>query len=287
MVSGSLDKTIKIWDVESKNLVYTIQDEHTIYSLTKINGTLLASGSDELIKIWNLNDGSLMKTVSGHQFAVAFLKMFKNGDRLASASFDNSVKIWNVNDKFTLNITINESSALSAFEIISDNLIATGSYSNQLNIWDVNTGKIVQQFYTGFTIETLNMLRDGYRLSIGDVVTGVHLYSIKNSKIIQTIQPGCWRLTQINDTSLAYVSIPQTKYALNVYNLKSNELKQINQSNSYNDLILIDESESLIGLVNQNKIEIWCLKNQTLITTLRGHNNLIISLGLVDNFPKL
>ena len=143
MVSGSLDKTIKIWDVESKNLVYTIQDEHTIYSLTKINGTLLASGSDELIKIWNLNDGSLMKTVSGHQFAVAFLKMFKNGDRLASASFDNSVKIWNVNDNFSLHIKINESSALSAFEIISDNLIATGSYSNQLNIWDVNTGKIV------------------------------------------------------------------------------------------------------------------------------------------------
>ena len=57
LASGSSDKTIKLWSVENKTEIITL-DEHSdsVLSVTFNNdGTILASGSnDNLIKLWSI-----------------------------------------------------------------------------------------------------------------------------------------------------------------------------------------------------------------------------------------
>ena len=53
----------------------------------------LASGSlDKTIKIWNLNDGTLKRTLTGHTGEVWALEMLNNGD-FASGAKDDTIKI--------------------------------------------------------------------------------------------------------------------------------------------------------------------------------------------------
>ena len=53
---------------------------------------------DNTIKIWNPNDGTLKRTLTGHTNGHVYsLVVLPNGD-LASGSADNTIKIWNPND---------------------------------------------------------------------------------------------------------------------------------------------------------------------------------------------
>ena len=63
--------------------------------------TLAASDKSGLINIWNLSDGSLMTSLSGHEGTVSSLASImpnKVGIKLASCSSDATVKLWSLTE---------------------------------------------------------------------------------------------------------------------------------------------------------------------------------------------
>ncbi len=70
---------------------------HTVYSLafTDPGGQVLASGSyDQTVRLWNLNDGSVLTTLYGHAGSVSCLSVSSHHHWLASGSNDHRVKCW-------------------------------------------------------------------------------------------------------------------------------------------------------------------------------------------------
>ena len=64
------------------------------------NGTILASGSyDETIKLWNVETKTEIATLEGHSGYVNSVAFNTNGTILASGSFDGTIKLWNVETK--------------------------------------------------------------------------------------------------------------------------------------------------------------------------------------------
>ena len=70
-----------------------------VWSVAFGQGNILASGSgDRSIKIWNAENGQLIRTLNGHTNSVISVA-FGEGNVLASVSDDNSVNIWNISKK--------------------------------------------------------------------------------------------------------------------------------------------------------------------------------------------
>ena len=72
LVSGSLDKTIKIWNSKTGTLIQTL-DGHTqgVFSLTVLqNGNLVSGSGDNTIKIWSPTTGAFIQTLTN------FFKLF-------------------------------------------------------------------------------------------------------------------------------------------------------------------------------------------------------------------
>ena len=62
-------------------------------------GPLVATAStDGSIKLWDVRDGSLLRTLIGHTAGVRSLAFSPSGDVLISGSDDRSAKLWNVSD---------------------------------------------------------------------------------------------------------------------------------------------------------------------------------------------
>ncbi|MFM6248968.1 MAG: trypsin-like peptidase domain-containing protein, partial [Dolichospermum sp.] len=97
LASGSSDKTIKIWDGRTGNLLRTLSghSDSVLSVAWSPDGRTLASGSwDKTIKIWDGRTGNLLRTLSGHSYSVWSVAWSPDGRTLASGSSDETIKIW-------------------------------------------------------------------------------------------------------------------------------------------------------------------------------------------------
>ena len=89
LFSGSLDKTIKIWDIE-KGICLKTFTGHGSYVRKVIMfspGILCSASDDSDIKLWNISKGTCIQTLSKHQGWVYWISKINDGS-LVSAGKD-------------------------------------------------------------------------------------------------------------------------------------------------------------------------------------------------------
>ena len=91
LASGSWDKTIKLWNINTNECVVTLGGHRgPVYSVAfNTDGKLLASGSDDdTIKLWDILTMTCMKTLEEHTDCVWSIVFNGDGKMLASACGD-------------------------------------------------------------------------------------------------------------------------------------------------------------------------------------------------------
>ncbi len=169
LVSGSHDKTIKVWNLLSGECEATFSG-HTDYvrALTVLQDGRLASGSaDNTVKIWNLLTGECEATLSGHASYVYALTVLQDG-RLASGSHDNTIKVWNTPLTEQCEATLSDhTNHVMALAVLQDGRLASGSGDSTIKLWNPLTWSCERTLW-GHTdyVRTLTVLADG-RLASG------------------------------------------------------------------------------------------------------------------------
>ncbi|MEH2180948.1 eIF2A-related protein, partial [Nostoc sp.] len=161
LASASYDKTIKIWDVSSGQLLKSLTGHSSAVNsvVYSPNGQQLASASyDKTIKIWDVNSGQLLKSLIGHSSAVNSVVYSPNGQQLASASYDNTIKIWDVSSGQLLKSLTGHSSAVNSV-VYSPNgqQLASASDDKTIKIWDVSSDQLLKSL-TGHSSWVLSIV---------------------------------------------------------------------------------------------------------------------------------
>jgi WD40 repeat protein len=143
LVSGSFDKTIKLWQLDTGTALYTLGDRlKGVFALAvSPDGQLLASGSrDETIELWNLSTGALLHNLSQHQGSVRSLAIAPDSQTLISGSFDQTIILWNLPDG-TVRTTITDREPIAVIALSADGsfLVSTGD-NGVIKIWSLATG---------------------------------------------------------------------------------------------------------------------------------------------------
>jgi hypothetical protein len=97
LASGSLDKSIKLWNLKTGDLLRTLTgNAFGVMSIAmSADGQTLASGIGvKSIKLWNLKTGDLLRTLTAHQNEVRSVAISPDGQTLASGSLDKTIKLW-------------------------------------------------------------------------------------------------------------------------------------------------------------------------------------------------
>ncbi|ORX49512.1 dynein regulator [Hesseltinella vesiculosa] len=97
VITGSRDKTIKLWDAGSGQLLHTFvgHDNWVRGLVVHPSGKYLLSASDDKsVKMWDLKTGRCTKTLEAHSHFVTCISYCLTSPVVATGSVDQTVKVW-------------------------------------------------------------------------------------------------------------------------------------------------------------------------------------------------
>ncbi|KAI0710453.1 WD40 repeat-like protein [Cerioporus squamosus] len=93
LISGSLDNTIKIWDIDTGKVQRTLFGHiEGVWAVASDKLRLVSGSHDRTIKVWSREEGNCTATLVGHRGAVTCLALGE--DKIVSGSDDGDVRVW-------------------------------------------------------------------------------------------------------------------------------------------------------------------------------------------------
>ncbi len=152
------------------------------------DGKILASGSwDYTIRLWNVNTGELLKTLIGHENCVSSVAFSPDGKILASGSWDHSIRIWDVDTGNHIHTPVRKDTGVAHWDRVRSvafspdgQILVVGSHDKSISLWDTNTW----QNLNGRTepqdkITSVKFSPDGQYVACGSLDDNVYLWDTK------------------------------------------------------------------------------------------------------------
>ena len=176
LASGSRDKTVRLWDINTHESM-SLQ-KHTGWTNVLAfspNGKMLASGSvDKTVQLWNTTTGEPLATLTGHANGITALAFSDDGTTLASASADGAIRFWQTGTGASLppHITGHTESVRAATFFQESSTLVSVAFNGEITFWNPKTPQKSTVHTAGHQdwLATLAFSPDGTKLaSVGAV----------------------------------------------------------------------------------------------------------------------
>jgi WD40 repeat protein len=188
-LSGSSDKTLKLWDLASGKEIRTFAGHSKSVDSVAIvpDGMYVLFGSHNYNKlnIWDITSGKEIRTFTTG--GVRSVAISPDGKYALSVGNDNTLKLWHLASGKEIR-TFTGHSYVSSVAISPDSKYAlSGSYSNTLKLWDLASGKEIRTF-TGHSesVYSVAISPDGKYVLSGSSDKTVKLWDIASGEEIRT-----------------------------------------------------------------------------------------------------
>ncbi|ETO24774.1 G-protein beta WD-40 repeats containing protein [Reticulomyxa filosa] len=145
IVSSSNDETVRVWDVETGNVIVILQGHLAFVNDARFSprGDMIASCSgDNTIRLWDMNSGKEMMRLEGHSHTVTSAQFSPDGHTLVSGSWDKTIRLWDVNSGEEIKVLGRHSRYVSNVQFSPDGqLVVSSSWDSTIAIWDIQSSK--------------------------------------------------------------------------------------------------------------------------------------------------
>jgi WD40 repeat protein len=191
-LSGSEDKTLKLWDlITGKELRTFTGHGGSVFSVAiSPDGRTAISGSvDSTLKLWDLDSGKELRTFAGHTQPVSSVVISSDGQLALSGSFDMTLKLWDLVSGKELRTFAGHTQPVWSVAISPNGQTAiSGSTDTTLKLWDLGSGSAVHTF-TGHTlvVDSVAISQDGRIALSGSADATLKVWDLANKRELRTL----------------------------------------------------------------------------------------------------
>jgi len=215
VLSGSYDKTMKLWDAFTGQEIRTFKGHKGCVNSVcfSSDGKYALSGSgDKTLKLWDIATGREIKTFPGHKGLfneVTSVCFSPDGKYALSGSWDYTLKLWDVLSSKEIRTFTGHTSFVYSVCFSPDGKYAlSGAQDNTLKLWDVATGQEIRTF-TGHwnSVNSVCFSPDGKYALSGATDRSIKLWNVATGMTINTLT---WHSGAVNSVCFS----PDGKYVL-------------------------------------------------------------------------
>jgi WD40 repeat protein len=147
LVSGSRDKTVRVWDLKTGEKVAILQG-HTwdVNSVAfSADGSRVISGSDDnTVRVWDLQTRGKVTVFQGHSMPITSVAFSADGSRVVSGSSDSTVRVWDSQTGGNIAVLQGHTDWVNSVVFSADgSRVISGSDDKTVRVWDSQTGENV------------------------------------------------------------------------------------------------------------------------------------------------
>lgn len=189
VVSGSRDRSIKLWNLNEKKgsslvLTKTGHEGSVLCLRVSADMSFLVSGSsDATCLIWSLPDFSPQRRLAGHSGGV--LDVCIIGSTIISSSRDATIRVWDKNSGNEIRRLIGHAGPVNALGSHGGRVVSA-SGDTTLKLWDIETGNCLRTF-AGHTRGLACVRFDGQFIYSGGQDNKLKIWDAESGKCISTL----------------------------------------------------------------------------------------------------
>jgi WD40 repeat protein/nucleoside phosphorylase len=179
LASGSLDKTIKLWDTVTGNSLATLVGHSSAVLSVAFSpdSKILASSSnlevrDGCIKLWDLEPARLRQTLGGGliNLRVSSLAFSPDGQTLASGHAEAKIRLWQLNSGKLRQTLKGHGWDVNSLAFSRDGrFLVSGGLDGAIKIWNWRTGEEVRTLKRPSSSEWIGSLVSWFDSSVGSI----------------------------------------------------------------------------------------------------------------------
>ncbi len=270
IASGSDDNTVKLWNLEGKELQSFKGHSSIVTSVAfSPDGKTIASASyDNTVKLWSL-DGKVLQTLNSHRDSVTSVVFSPDGKTIASASVDKTVKLWNLDGTELQTLKGHRGIVYSIVFSPDGKTIASASADKTVKLWSLDGTEL--QIFNGHSgiVESIVFSPDGKTIASASADKTVKLWSLNGTELQTFTDSNGVRSVIFSSDGKIIVTVNDNNTA-KLWNLEKRRLQTFKGNSS---ITFSPNGKTIASVSDDYKIvKLWSLDGREM-QTFQGHND--------------
>ncbi|MCR4413132.1 MAG: protein kinase [Thermoguttaceae bacterium] len=192
LVTAGEGGTLKLWDVDSADLVATLEQGGSEPQSVAFSpgGTVVASGHmDGTLKFWDVATRAKLGTVQAHTNRVHDIAFSPDGTLVATSAWsedgESDVKLWDAASRRHRRVLHGHTDSVFAVAFSPDGkTLATAGFDSTVKLWSVQTGELLNSLAAPHGLVAVAFSPDGKRLAAGGHFHTVRIWDLASSAVL-------------------------------------------------------------------------------------------------------
>lgn len=283
IATASWDGTARLWDIESQEVISTLNSDGGFFSLAinPVTQDIALAGKDRFVKLWDGYSSSASHSFQGHDNLIMCVAISPDGGLIASASNDGTIKFWTTRAPET---TIDFPGSFPTDMAISPDgrLLAVAGEDKNLRLWDLEFSELKASFRHTNRVERVAFSPDG-RFVASSIATHksvgrVQVFDVESTRLLHRwhghTEPVKTVALSPEGNQIASAGWDETIHLWEATSGREINVLRANAGPVYS-LAYRPDGCQLASAGSDGVIRLWNAKTATLIATLKGHTSSI------------